>query len=487
MEDARPSSNMLVGSKNLSLEEQASKLYRGEALAPMVRASTIPLRTLALCYGADFCYTEELVDRSLSESIRVENKQLGTIDYIKDVSQRSAKQQRRMMASGTANQPALVLRLDRKVEGGRLVCQMGTGEPDLAVQAALHVHRDVDAVDVNMGCPKKFSVSGGMGAALLEDPDRACRIVRSLTNTLSATRHPIPVSAKIRLLKDTQSTVDFVTGLIHAGAKAVALHGRRPGTPEVERADWENLETAVSLIKSKFPATPILVNGDFYTRDDFTNFRQKTGADGVLLARPALYNTSLFRKPSPATATEASSASSDASGAGGPHESYSYDSPLLLDKTTVVQDYLRQAVKYDANHKNIKYVICEMMNNRRHPHDRVPHLPQKCYPGGQTIAKVCDSKSLAEICRVWNVDYDAQVRSFLRGGGSGVSGEALAGEHRYLDSYLLQQQQSSSTCSATTDGASGNAAPRNALDASNPKSETEAAPSPPQKRVRVES
>lgn len=30
---------------------------------------------------------------------------------------------------------------------------------------------DVAAVDINMGCPKSFSLSGGMGAALLSKPD----------------------------------------------------------------------------------------------------------------------------------------------------------------------------------------------------------------------------------------------------------------------------------------------------------------------------
>ena len=31
--------------------------------------------------------------------------------------------------------------------------------------------------------------------------------------------------------------------------------------------------------------------------DEFTTFQNETGANGVLLARPALYNTSIFRKP----------------------------------------------------------------------------------------------------------------------------------------------------------------------------------------------
>lgn len=31
--------------------------------------------------------------------------------------------------------------------------------------------KDVAAVDINMGCPKSFSISGGMGAALLTRPE----------------------------------------------------------------------------------------------------------------------------------------------------------------------------------------------------------------------------------------------------------------------------------------------------------------------------
>lgn len=30
---------------------------------------------------------------------------------------------------------------------------------------------DVAAVDINMGCPKAFSIQGGMGAALLSKPE----------------------------------------------------------------------------------------------------------------------------------------------------------------------------------------------------------------------------------------------------------------------------------------------------------------------------
>lgn len=42
-------------------------------LAPMVRVGTLPMRLLALDYGADIVYTEELIDWKFLKSVRREN------------------------------------------------------------------------------------------------------------------------------------------------------------------------------------------------------------------------------------------------------------------------------------------------------------------------------------------------------------------------------------------------------------------------------
>lgn len=42
-------------------------------LAPMVRMGTLPLRLLALRFGADIVYTEEIVDKKMVRTKRVEN------------------------------------------------------------------------------------------------------------------------------------------------------------------------------------------------------------------------------------------------------------------------------------------------------------------------------------------------------------------------------------------------------------------------------
>lgn len=387
----------------VSTQQAANAIYQGTALAPMVRASTTPLRILALNYGADIVYTEELVDRSLIQSERVVNKELGTIDFIKTTV--SKKATKRLLG-----QAPVLLRIDPNREQNKLVGQIGTGEPELAVQAARKIVNDVASIDINMGCPKKFSVSGGMGSALLKDADRACRIVAAVREAIDK-----PVSVKIRLLEDVTSTVELLNKLITAGANAVAVHGRRTGDESQSPADWATLEAVVMEAKKLHPDIPVLINGDFYTRSDWTAFIQKSGADGVLLARPALYNMSIFCKPN------------DESVATTKNE-YGYNSPLLHDRTKVVQDYLRLAAHYQVHFKNIKYVTCEFLTSRRAPAPRVPFLPQR-WPGGQTIATVCSCRSVQDMCTLWKVDLKESI----------VESQQEQGEHKYLDSYFLDK------------------------------------------------
>lgn len=406
----------------MDMQEQAKSIYKGASLAPMVRASTTSLRTLALQYGADFCYTEELVDRSIADTTRVKNEALGTIDYVKDTSKLSKKTQRKLKRDN--NRPCLILRIDPKAETAtnKLVCQLGSGEPELALSAAKHVYQDVAAIDINMGCPKKFSVSGGMGSALLKDPERASRIVKTLRAEI-----PRPVSVKIRLSPTVKETIDFCQAMMNAGANAIAIHARRPGTDSTVNADWESLEQVLGQLRPKYPDFPLLVNGDFYEREERQIFMDRTKVNGVLLGRPALYNTSTFLP---------------------------MDTPLV-DKTKVVQEYMRHAMRYEIHYKNAKYVICEMMNNRRAPTDRVPFLPQVfdgvskvrdllelivatlinsnyCDYQGQTIAKTCSSNDYKAMCQVWNVQWSSSAA---------LVKEMTPDEHRYEDSYFLKRDK----------------------------------------------
>ena len=128
-----------VNLSQLSSQEAANHLFcNSEILAPMVRASTIPLRTLALSHGASLVYTEELVDRCIYPTERIVNTELGTIDYRVPKHTYSAKVQRRMAAdkdNPDSKNGAVILRIDPVVEKNKLIYQIGTGESKLAIQA----------------------------------------------------------------------------------------------------------------------------------------------------------------------------------------------------------------------------------------------------------------------------------------------------------------------------------------------------------------
>jgi tRNA-dihydrouridine synthase 2 len=76
--------------------------------------------------------------------------------------------------------------------------------------AAKLVADDVSGIDVNMGCPMKFSTSGGMGAALMKDPENAKSIMKALKEALG---HRISISCKIRTLDTYEKTLDFIMNL----------------------------------------------------------------------------------------------------------------------------------------------------------------------------------------------------------------------------------------------------------------------------------
>lgn len=72
-----------------------------------------------------------------------------------------------------------------------------------------------------MGCPKEFSIKGGMGVALLAEPEKAKAILRKLVDNVS-----IPVSCKIRISSTAEETLTLVEDLLSTGIKTIAIHGR---------------------------------------------------------------------------------------------------------------------------------------------------------------------------------------------------------------------------------------------------------------------
>ena len=164
-----------------------------------------------------------------------------------------------------------------------------------------------------------------------------------------------------------------------AGAACLTLHMRRPYDREGEPAKWDTLKPIVDAL-----SIPVLANGDMYTAADFATIRRKSGCAGVLVARPALWNASIFRlAPYWRALVNGTAASADAQGGeagavvgggasggevgeGGATGGADATAPAkLLKPATVMRRYVAMCEKWAPEYAaNAKYTLVEMMNNR---------------------------------------------------------------------------------------------------------------------------
>ncbi|KAK2786252.1 hypothetical protein FQN53_006806 [Emmonsiellopsis sp. PD_33] len=259
--------------------------YRNKVvLAPMVRSGELPSRLLALKYGADLVWGPETIDRALIGCTRRINPRNACVEFTRLPSN-----------GGRTDKPpkeSIIYRLDPERERGRLIFQIGTADPALAVQAATLVAGDVSGIDVNSGCPKPFSTSGGMGAALLQTPDKLVAILEALVEQVGKPFR-IGISVKIRLLADPEKTRQLVTRLVKTGITGLTVHCRTTPMRPRERAIREQMPMIAEICRDAGVA--VLMNGDVTSRDDAMALMKEYAVDGAMIATSAEANSSCFR------------------------------------------------------------------------------------------------------------------------------------------------------------------------------------------------
>ena len=294
--------------------------YRGKVvLAPMVRSGELPSRLLALKYGADLVWGPETIDRSLIGTTRRVNPRNGTIEYT------------RLPSNGgrtdVAPKESIIYRIDPAREKGRLIFQLGTANPDLAVQAARVVAADVSGIDVNSGCPKPFSTSGGMGAALLRTPDKLVSILEALVRDVGEP-FKIGISVKIRILSEPDLTKELVSRLVRTGITGLTVHCRTTPMRPRERAIRDQLRMIADICREAGVAC--VMNGDVTSRDEALKLMSEYGVDGAMIATSAEANSSCFR--------------SEADGG-------------LAPWREVVHEYMRFCIESENRFGNTKYLL----------------------------------------------------------------------------------------------------------------------------------
>ncbi|XP_045149582.1 tRNA-dihydrouridine(20) synthase [NAD(P)+]-like isoform X2 [Echinops telfairi] len=322
-------------------------------LAPMVRVGTLPMRLLALDYGADIVYCEELIDLKMLKCKRVVNEVLSTVDFV-------------------APDGRVVFRTCAR-ERNQVVFQLGTSDAERALAVARLVENDVAGIDVNMGCPKEYSTKGGMGAALLSDPDKIEQILSTLVHGTSR-----PVTCKIRILPSLEDTLSLVKRIEKTGIAAIAVHGRKREERPQHPVSCETIKAIAETL-----SIPVIANGGSHDHIqgylDIEDFRRATAASSVMVARAAMWNPSIFLKAG------------------------------LRPLEEVMHKYIRYAVQYDNHYTNTKYCLCQMLREQlESPQGRLLHA-------AQSSREICEAFGLGVLYEESSREQDSRRAELLAG------------------------------------------------------------------------
>ena len=220
-------------------------------LAPLAGYTNYPFRRICKRYGAGLCYTEMVSGKGLKY--------------------------------GSENTEEL---LYTDEEEGICAAQIFGSDPDILRAACEHEKmQPFPIVDINMGCPVPKIYKNGEGSALLEDPRLAENIVRGCVKSGKI----ITVKFRIGITDKTLITTEFAKRMEGAGASLITVHGRTKDKIYAGQVNFKEIAAAKRAVK-----IPVIANGGVFSNEDAEKLMAETGADGVMVARAALFDPQIF-------------------------------------------------------------------------------------------------------------------------------------------------------------------------------------------------
>ncbi|KPA79883.1 dihydrouridine synthase domain protein-like protein [Leptomonas pyrrhocoris] len=306
-----------MASTRAMMDSNASPFYGKVMLAPMVRVCSAGFRALCTRHGADLVFTEEVVAAKLATCQR-EVVSYPTVDtpmaeYVSYDAFQNAYKRTVVLATPVRSPPSSVETVARTSaeRTPRVILQLGVADPARGAAAIAACSDDVDGVDINMGCPKKFSVRNGFGAALMKKPAVGGAIVRAVYDAANneaavAARggRRLLVSIKTRLKETAEETVAMLRAVLtaaqhtpaHFVVHAVTLHARTPDQRSEQPPLYERAAAVVRSCKADpcFAGVCFVLNGSVLSREDGVAKCAHYGFDASMIARAALEDARCF-------------------------------------------------------------------------------------------------------------------------------------------------------------------------------------------------
>ncbi len=220
-------------------------------LAPLAGFTDFSLRSICYDLGAGLCFTEMVSAKGLTYNNQNTKELLYTADneYIKAV-------------------------------------QLFGSEPDILRRACESKDLEkFDIIDINMGCPVPKVFNNGEGSKLLDNIPLAQSIVKECVKSGKT----ITVKMRLGTQRPSFAALDLAKAVEQAGASMVTVHGRYRDDYYRGEIDYDKIAQIKGALK-----IPVIANGNIFSVKDAELCLDKTGADGVMLARGALSKPWLF-------------------------------------------------------------------------------------------------------------------------------------------------------------------------------------------------
>ena len=220
-------------------------------LAPLAGYTNYAFRRLCKEYGAGLCYTEMVSAKGLKY--------------------------------GSENTEELLYTDEHE---GVCAAQIFGSDPDIMRAACEHEKLSpFPIVDINMGCPVPKIYKNGEGSALLENPALAEKIVQECVKSGKT----ITVKFRIGITDDALITEEFAKRMEGAGASLITIHGRTKDKIYAGEVNYDEIAAAKKAVK-----IPVIANGGVFSNVDAETLLDRTGADGVMVARASLFDPQIF-------------------------------------------------------------------------------------------------------------------------------------------------------------------------------------------------
>ena len=169
---------------------------------------------------------------------------------------------------------------------GIKACQIFGCEPEILGRAAKSEDlAPFDLIDINMGCPMPKIYNNGEGSALLNDMPLASKIISAVKSSGKA----VSVKFRIGLREDSIISAEFAKMCEDSGADMICVHGRVRDRIYAGEVNFGAIARAKDAVR-----IPVIANGGVFSKADAEKLMDKTGADGVAIARGAMYSPWIF-------------------------------------------------------------------------------------------------------------------------------------------------------------------------------------------------